>query len=287
MSSRCALVNKLLPFSCVDGPGSRLVLFLQGCNLRCRSCHNPYTIGHCNHCGLCIATCPHQALSLCDGRVVWDASRCQQCDTCLQRCPHQASPMAFSLSVEEVLLQLRRQSPFINGLTVSGGEATLQLPFLQALFQAIRQDPLLQRLNCLVDSNGELAESGWARLLPWCDGVMVDLKAWRDERHRWLTGRGNRRILQSIRWLAQQHRLAELRLLVIPQYSDYLDHCDALAEFILTLGEVPVRLNAFHPHGVYGPAAAWRRADREAIERLAEALAVRGVTRVIRPALYL
>ncbi|EKS7813605.1 YjjW family glycine radical enzyme activase [Edwardsiella piscicida] len=287
MNNRRALVSKLLPFSCVDGPGSRLVLFLQGCNLRCRSCHNPYTIGRCDDCAQCVATCPHQALSLQAGKVLWDALACQQCDTCLQGCPRQASPMALSLSVDDVLMQLRRQAVFIKGITVSGGEATLQLPFLLALFQAIRRDPGLQALDCLVDSNGELSEPGWARLIPWCDGVMVDLKAWDDERHRWLTGRGNRRILHSIRWLAQRRRLAELRLLVIPQHSDYLTHIDALAEFILSLGDVPVRLNAFHHHGVYGPASAWQPAAKADVERLAQALETRGVGAVIRPALYL
>ena len=51
MNSRCALVSKIIPFSCVDGPGSRLALFLQGCNLHCKNCHNPWTMGRCNDCG--------------------------------------------------------------------------------------------------------------------------------------------------------------------------------------------------------------------------------------------
>ena len=44
--------------------------------------------------------------------------------------------MALRLSVEEVLAQIRNVSPFISGITVSGGEATTQLPFLVALLVA-------------------------------------------------------------------------------------------------------------------------------------------------------
>ena len=41
MSERQAIVSRILKFSCVDGPGNRLVLFLQGCNFNCINCHNP------------------------------------------------------------------------------------------------------------------------------------------------------------------------------------------------------------------------------------------------------
>lgn len=287
MNNRCALVSNIIPFSCVDGPGSRLALFLQGCNLHCKNCHNPWTIGRCNDCGECAIHCPHDALYLQAGRIYWLEANCEQCDICLKHCPQQATPMAQRLSVEEILGQVSRVAPFIEGITVSGGEATTQLPFIIDLFSQLKATPALRHLSCLVDSNGELALSGWEKLQPVCEGVMIDLKAWGEQRHQALTGRGNGRIKASIRWLAEHGMLTELRLLVIPEQSDYLQEIVPLSEFVRTLGEIPVRLNAFHHHGVYGDAQKWRSARPEDIESLAQALQSRGINNLILPALYL
>ena len=55
-------------FSLYDGPGIRTAVFLKGCPLRCRWCHNPesqksdpeilYSAEKCIRCGACGAACP-------------------------------------------------------------------------------------------------------------------------------------------------------------------------------------------------------------------------------------
>ncbi len=195
--------------------------------------------------------------------------------------------MAQLMSIEQVIQQISKVAAFIEGITVSGGEATTQLPFICALFQRIKDAPELRHLTCLVDSNGELPITGWEKLRPVCDGVMVDLKSWDNDAHLALTGKGNTRIKQSIQWLAQQRMLSELRLLVIPGQTDYVQESEALSAFISALGDIPVRLNAFHAHGVYGEAKSWRSAGPQDVEAVSQALQARGITRIIPPALYL
>lgn len=287
--TRSALVSRVLPFSCVGGPGNRLVLFLQGCNFRCPGCHNPHTIRLCDDCGDCLAVCPSGALAMSEGKVHWQEALCTDCDACLEACPRSANPKTRQMSVAEVLALLRRYGPLLTGVTVSGGEATTQLPFVIALFTAIKAAPDLARLTCLLDSNGSLGETGWQRLLPVLDGAMIDLKGWREPVHLALTGRGRERVLASLQLLAQAGKLAEVRLLLVPGRSDFLDATGALEEaltaFLLSLGPVPIRLNGFRHHGVRGEALSWPEAGSADLKVLANALKAKGFGSVMLPAI--
>ena len=286
MSFSQAQVSKILTWSCVDGPGNRMVLFLQGCNFSCLTCHNPHTIGQCNHCGECLPACPTPALSMTDGRIAFDPDHCTKCDACLEACPISANPMVRSYKIEEILTLLHEHKSFLSGITVSGGEATMQLPFIQDLFRAMGEDPALKHLTRFIDTNGHLGPQGWKSLIEVTDGVMLDIKAFDPEIHQHLTGRGNSRSLEAARLLHETGKLHELRYLMIPGQTDSDTEIEQLKAFAASLGgPVRIRLNAYRTHGVRGEAADWPALDRDRIEAAAAILENADIGPVLLPAI--
>ena len=273
MNSTRATVSKILTYSIVDGPGNRLVIFLQGCNFVCAACHNPHTIGECNHCGDCVPACHVDALSLVDGRIAYDPVACDHCDACLDACPISANPMVREYSVAEILALAREHRPFLTGVTVSGGEPTKQLDFIIELFRAIKSDEELAELSCFIDSNGHLSASGWESVLSVTDGVMLDIKSFDNATHQALTGVQNAASLDSARLLHAAGKLFELRFLLIPGSTDSDAELHDLIRFVKELGTgTRVRLNAFQHHGVKGEALGWEKMTKAGVDRVAERL---------------
>ena len=169
-----AVVNRIIPFSSVDGPGNRTAIFLQGCNIDCKYCHNPETRKLCVQCGTCVKQCLAGALSVgADGKVTFDPEKCVQCDTCIHVCPHDSSPRTCEMTPEEVYARVKKQIPFIRGISVSGGECMLWPEFLTELFRLAKQDGL----GTLIDSNGMIPFEDYPELMEVSDGVMLDIKA--------------------------------------------------------------------------------------------------------------
>jgi len=284
---KTGIVSKILTFSCVDGPGNRLVIFLQGCNYDCITCHNPHTINYCDHCGDCVASCPTEALTLENNKVTWHESLCTGCDKCIDICPSKSNPKTRVYSVGQLIELITKYHHFLNGITISGGEATLQQQFILELFKAVKASEQLSHLTCFIDSNGSLSELSWNKLLPYLDGAMIDLKAWQDATHLWLTARGNHRVIQSINLLAASNKLDEVRLLYIPGKTDLLCEVDAVAKYLDTLPkQVNIRLNAFQHHGVIGEALTWDKCSEAQMLQFSRQLTTRLGREVLTPLIY-
>lgn len=247
-----ALVTDVIEFSNVDGPGNRFVLFLQGCGFDCLACHNPYTINPCNDCGECVDQCVSGALSIdADGRVAWNQQVCTGTENCLAACRHDSTPKARRLTVEQVLAKIRPAAPFLSGITISGGEATRQAVFLRELFLAVRSDPALAGLTCFVDSNGDTNLPIWEVLSPVMDAAMIDLKALDPVVHRQLTAADNAKVLASIRFLAGQGQLHEVRLLMMPGLNDSDEQLVAAGRWLAEVDPtMRIKVIGFRQHGV-------------------------------------
>ena len=207
-----APVNKIIPFSNVDGPGNRTSIFFQGCPFNCLFCHNPETIHLCRGCGLCVQSCPAGALRMEGESVVWDSARCVGCDTCIKVCPHDSSPKIRWMTVEELMGELARSMPYIRGITTSGGECTLQNEFLIALFTEVQK----RGKTCLIDSNGSFDFEQDPRVLTVSEGVMLDVKAvepgWSDT----LVSCPGDRVLKNLDYLLSVGKLYEVRTIILP-----------------------------------------------------------------------
>ncbi len=242
-----ALVNRILPFSSVDGPGNRTVIFIQGCNYNCLYCHNPETINKCTGCRLCLSACPVGALGSKDLKVTWDPESCVHCDACLSACSSKSSPKGVYMTVEEVMKEINKVRPFISGITVSGGECTLQKEFLVELFNIAHKSGL----SAFVDTNGSLDFSMESELTAAMDMVMLDIKSYDDEEHIMLTGMSNANVLKNAEYLAKINKLYEVRTVIVPELLDNRRNVLEISRLISRLDpDIRYKLIGFRPVGV-------------------------------------
>lgn len=244
-----APVNKIIPFSSVDGPGNRTSVFLQACNFNCRYCHNPETRNLCISCMACVPGCPAGALSEKDGKVVFDYRKCIACDNCIKTCRYGASPRIRELTPEETMAEIRKQIPYIRGITVSGGECTLYPEFIEELFSLCKKEGL----GTLIDSNGTIDFEKNPGLLKNCDGVMLDVKAWDREDHKKLTDQDNDMVLKNLDFLGRVGKLYEVRTVVVPGFYDVEKTVENVSRTMVKyqdIKDIRYKLITYRPMGV-------------------------------------
>lgn len=230
-----------------------MAVFFQGCNMNCWYCHNPETIGTCVNCGACLDGCKSHALKYKDNQIVWEPSKCVECLLCEKSCPNQASPRVEEFDVVDLLLRIRKNRPFITGITCSGGECTLQKDFLIELFKTVKEENGIH-FSCLLDSNGSVLDFEQEKeLLSVVDGVMLDIKEMDSLLHQNLTGLDNDLVIKNAIFLAKSKKLTEVRTVVTANNLNAKKTIENISKYIVPYledQEVLYRLIPFRNHGV-------------------------------------
>lgn len=240
-----APINRIIPFSNVDGPGNRMAIFFQSCPFECMYCHNPETIRMCVACGKCVEQCPVQALKKEGTQILWDESKCVQCDTCIKVCPNLSSPKIRWMTTDDLMEEIKKVRIFIRGITVSGGECTQHRDFLVELFTKVKQ----LGLTCLIDSNGSYDFSQDYELMDVCDGVMLDVKATNDDFHQKLTHADNALVMKNLEVLLEHKKLEEVRTVILPTFPDFNEETVRTVSRIIQ-GKCRYKLLRYRPFGV-------------------------------------
>lgn len=226
-------------FSVHDGPGIRTTVFMKGCPLRCRWCHNPeglsgipqlqFTARDCIGCGRCG-----------DRSSVKDAENCPT--GALKVCGRE-------MDCGELLREVLRDRHFFHtsgGVTFSGGECLLQAEFVANMLRLIKGEGVATA----IDTSGCVPWESIAETIPFCDLYLYDIKVFDPKLHRIYTGMDNTLILDNLTKLSRQEKCIWVRIPVIPGVNDSEKELASIAGFLAPLrGIEEVRLLPYHTLG--------------------------------------
>ncbi|MCX5773606.1 MAG: YjjW family glycine radical enzyme activase [Fusobacteria bacterium] len=257
-------INSIVTASNVDGPGNRIAIFLQGCNFICKYCHNPETIQHCNHCAQCVKVCHSNALEINNSKVVYNSAKCTSCGQCEIYCPNFSSPKVQILTPIELYEKIKRYLHFAEGITISGGEATLQSSDIEIFFDIIKGSH--PNKSCFIDTNGSILLSDHPELFKLTDKFIFDVKAENELEHIALTGKPKSNILENIHFALNQQKIYEIRTVLTP-----LINCETTVLFVCNLLQktnIPYQLIPVQKHGYF--AAQITQVERSDVDTLLE-----------------
>lgn len=205
-------INSVETFGLVDGPGVRYVLFLQGCRMRCRYCHNPETWAFNKD----NAQTPAEAFAAAYRyRNYWKNNG------------------GLTVSGGEPLLQIEFLTELFRLAKAKGVHTTLDTcgqPFTT-------EEPFYSR---------------FVELMKYTDLVMLDIKEWDSDRHKALTGHPNENILEMARWLSDHGKDMWIRHVLVPGLTDDQAAMAATGEFIKGLKTVRrVEVLPYHTLGLF------------------------------------
>ncbi len=257
------LISKIQHLSTQDGPGIRTTIFFKGCLMNCAWCHNPEAIDReislgfdfnkCINCGACVNICNTKALTINNGRLIYDKSKCNRCLKCVDECFYNVITVSGKYYneeelVKELLQDLAYYKASNGGVTFSGGEPLLEKDFIINIINR------LDKYNisfCIETSLFIKLDKPVIDILSKCDFCYIDLKFYSSALHKKWTKVDNKLIIKNLKELEKYNIKIKLRTPIIEGVNDSEEELGEIAKFAKSLKNViSYTLIPYHPLGL-------------------------------------
>lgn len=156
------------------------------------------------------------------------------------------------MTVEDVVKDYKKYEHFYSkgGITISGGEPLLQLPFLLELFKEFKKMGVHTCIDTSAACYSVRRSEEFKELMKYTDLILLDIKQIEDEKHKVLVGSSNKRVLEFAHFLDELNVPTITRHVLIPGINDYEEDLINLRKFLDTLNNVvDINVLPYHTSG--------------------------------------
>ncbi len=196
-----------------DGPGIRTTVFFKGCPLSCVWCQNP------------------------EGKLLKSEADMS------------GEKIGIWMTMDELLYRLLQDKPFFTttggGVTLSGGEPTMQMDVASQLLQKLKAEGV----HTAIETSGFFKYDQFVEfMLPWLDLIYFDLKLIDDAESRKYCGRSNVSILENFSRLLENTNIPVVpRIPLIPDITATEENLRGIAAFLERHGVKSCSLMPYNP----------------------------------------